>query len=107
MCRAVPKIGTAVGIEGTNPSRLRDERSLWRGERPFSTVRLRPRHCTARRVVRLLAFIEALGVTGPLRNLLQFAPHVDLEIATYRRRSLGERHDAGIAAMSAAARNAG
>lgn len=58
-------------------------------------------------MVRLLAFIEALGVTGPLRNLLQFAPHVDLEIATYRRRSLGERHDAGIAAMSAAARDAG
>lgn len=57
-------------------------------------------------VVRLLAFIEALGVTGPLRNLLEFAPHADLHLATYRRSSLGEAHLAGVGAMAEAARAA-
>lgn len=54
--------------------------------------------------VRVLAFIEALGVTGPARNLFALAPHFDLHLATFRRLSLGSAHCEGLATLAAAAR---
>jgi glycosyltransferase involved in cell wall biosynthesis len=57
--------------------------------------------------VRVLAFIEALGVTGPARNLFALAPHVDLHLATFRRLSLGSAHCEGLATLAAAARAQG
>jgi glycosyltransferase involved in cell wall biosynthesis len=54
-------------------------------------------------VPRVLAFIEALGVTGPVRNLLRTAGPVDLHIATYRRTTAGLAHQAGVAALVEAA----
>jgi glycosyltransferase involved in cell wall biosynthesis len=57
--------------------------------------------------VRVLAFIEALGVTGPARNLLALAPYLDLHVATFRRRSLGVPHCAGVEAFAAGARQRG
>jgi glycosyltransferase involved in cell wall biosynthesis len=53
--------------------------------------------------VRVLAFIEALGVTGPARNLFALAPHVDLHLAAFRRLSLGSAHCEGLSAFAAAA----
>jgi glycosyltransferase involved in cell wall biosynthesis len=54
-------------------------------------------------VPRVLAFIEALGVTGPARNLLRTAGSVDLHLATYRRRWADRSHHAGVDALVAAA----
>ena len=53
---------------------------------------------------RVLAFIEALGVTGPVRNLLRTAGSVDLHLATYRRGSDGRAHHEGVDALVDAAR---
>jgi glycosyltransferase involved in cell wall biosynthesis len=55
-------------------------------------------------VPRVLAFIEALGVTGPVGNLLRTAESVDLHLATYRRATAGRAHHAGIDALVDAAR---
>lgn len=57
--------------------------------------------------MRVLAFIEALGVTGPARNVFALAPQVDLHLATFRRISLGEAHCDGLAAFTGAARAQG
>jgi glycosyltransferase involved in cell wall biosynthesis len=57
--------------------------------------------------VRVLAFIEALGVTGPARKLLALATHLELLVATLRRRSLGAAHSAGVEAFADAARARG
>lgn len=57
--------------------------------------------------MRVLAFIEALGVTGPARNLFALASHVDLHLATFRRLSLGSAHCEGLAVLAAAARAQG
>lgn len=57
--------------------------------------------------MRVLAFIEALGVTGPARNLLALAPHIDLHLATFRRRSLGSAHREGVERFVSAARARG
>ncbi|HTI38146.1 MAG TPA: glycosyltransferase [Vicinamibacterales bacterium] len=54
--------------------------------------------------MRVLAFVEALGVTGPARNLFALAPYVDLHLATFRRLSLGSAHCAGVDAFASAAR---
>lgn len=53
---------------------------------------------------RVLAFIEALGVTGPVRNLLRTAGSVDLHLATYRRGCAGRVHHEGVDALVDAAR---
>ena len=53
---------------------------------------------------RVLAFIEALGVTGPVRNLFRTAGPVDLHVATYRRAAARRAHHEGIDALVAAAR---
>jgi glycosyltransferase involved in cell wall biosynthesis len=58
-------------------------------------------------VPRVLAFIEALGVTGPVRNLFRTAGSVDLHVATYRRGSGGRAHHDGIDALVDAARGRG
>ena len=58
-------------------------------------------------VPRVLAFIEALGVTGPARNLLRTAGSVDLHLATYRRSWAGRSHHAGVDALVAAASSRG
>ena len=57
--------------------------------------------------MRVLAFVEALGLTGPARNLLALAPHLDLHLATFRRLSLGSAHCEGLDAFAAAARARG
>ena len=51
---------------------------------------------------RVLAFIEALGVTGPARNLLDTAGVVDLSVATYRRHFASRAHHDGVDAFVAA-----
>lgn len=51
---------------------------------------------------RVLAFIEALGVTGPARNLLDTAGVVDLSVATYRRQLAPRAHHDGVDAFVAA-----
>jgi glycosyltransferase involved in cell wall biosynthesis len=58
-------------------------------------------------VVRVLAFIEALGVTGAARNLFDTASAVDLRLATYRRRSAPPDHQRGVDTFVAAARRHG
>jgi len=66
-----------------------------------------PLHRCGAAVPRVLAFIEALGVTGPVRNLLRTAGSVDLHLATYRRATGGRAHHAGVDALVAAARSRG
>jgi glycosyltransferase involved in cell wall biosynthesis len=51
---------------------------------------------------RVLAFIEALGVTGPARNLLETAGVLDLSVATYRRQVAPRAHHDGVDAFVAA-----
>jgi glycosyltransferase involved in cell wall biosynthesis len=51
---------------------------------------------------RVLAFIEALGVTGPARNLLDTAGQLDLSVATYRRHFAPRAHHDGVDAFIAA-----
>ena len=51
--------------------------------------------------MRVLAFIEALGLTGPARNLLESSSGLDLHVGTYRRRG-ADHHEAGIAALARA-----
>lgn len=51
----------------------------------------------------MLAFIEALGLTGAARNLVESGTHVDLHVATYRRRHAPPAHHAGVDALVAAA----
>jgi glycosyltransferase involved in cell wall biosynthesis len=58
-------------------------------------------------VPRVLAFIEALGVTGPARNLLETASCIDLHVATYRRRAASRAHHAGVDAFADAVRARG
>jgi glycosyltransferase involved in cell wall biosynthesis len=58
-------------------------------------------------VPRVLAFIEALGVTGPAGNLLRTAGPVDLHVATYRRTFASRAHRAGVHAFAEAARARG
>jgi glycosyltransferase involved in cell wall biosynthesis len=53
-------------------------------------------------VPRVLAFIEALGVTGPARNLLDTAGVLDLAVATYRRHHAPRAHHDGVDAFVAA-----
>lgn len=48
---------------------------------------------------RVLAFIEALGVTGPARNLLETAGVLDLTVATYRRQLAPRAHHDGVDAF--------
>ena len=57
--------------------------------------------------MRVLAFVEAQGVTGPARNLFALAPHVELHLGTFRRRSLGAAHCQGVDDFAAAARAQG
>lgn len=52
--------------------------------------------------MRVLAFIEALGVTGPARNLLESSRELDLHVATYRRRRASAAHGAGVDAFVSA-----
>ena len=54
-------------------------------------------------MIRVLAFIEALGVTGAARNLFDTASAVDLRIATYRRTSAPPLHHDGVDAFVGAA----
>ena len=56
---------------------------------------------------RVLAFIEALGVTGPARNLLATAGAIDLHVATYRRASASRAHHAGVDALVDAVKSRG
>jgi glycosyltransferase involved in cell wall biosynthesis len=58
-------------------------------------------------VPRVLAFIEALGVTGPVRNLFRTAGLVELHLATYRRATAGRAHRDGVDALVEAARARG
>lgn len=48
---------------------------------------------------RVLAFIEALGLTGAARNLLESGTHADLHVATYRRRTASRAHHMGVDAL--------
>jgi glycosyltransferase involved in cell wall biosynthesis len=48
---------------------------------------------------RVLAFIEALGVTGPAKNLLDTAGVLDLSVATYRRHPAPPPHHDGVDAF--------
>jgi len=58
-------------------------------------------------VPRVLAFIEALGVTGPARNLLETAPCIDLHVATYRRAAASRAHHDGVHAFADAVKARG
>jgi glycosyltransferase involved in cell wall biosynthesis len=58
-------------------------------------------------VPRVLAFIEALGVTGPARNLLDTAPCIDLHVATYRRAAASRAHHDGVDAFADAVKARG
>ena len=58
-------------------------------------------------VPRVLAFIEALGVTGPARNLLETASCIDLHVATYRRATASRAHHDGVDAFAGAVRARG
>ena len=53
-------------------------------------------------MTRVLAFIEAHGVTGPVRNLLETAGSVDLHLATYRRRGAPRESRDGVDALLSA-----
>jgi|SRR5262245_7689089 len=55
----------------------------------------------------VLAFIEALGVTGPARNLLETAPCIDLHVATYRRGTGSRAHRDGVRAFADAVKARG
>ena len=57
--------------------------------------------------MRVLAFIEALGVTGPARNLLESGADLDLHVATYRRRRAPPAHHAGVDAFVSACASRG
>ena len=50
----------------------------------------------------MLAFIEALGLTGAARNLVESGTRIDLHVATYRRRHASRAHHAGVDALVAA-----
>jgi len=56
---------------------------------------------------RVLAFMEALGLTGPARNLLDTAGAVDLSVATYRRQPAPAAHHDGVDVFVAAVRRRG
>lgn len=57
--------------------------------------------------MRVLAFIEALGVTGPARNLLESGRELDLHIGTFRRRHAAAAHHAGVDAFVSACESRG
>lgn len=51
--------------------------------------------------------MEALGVTGPARNVIAFAPHADIHVATFERIRAAAAHTAGVYAFASACRSAG
>ena len=58
-------------------------------------------------MIRVLAFIEGLGVTGPARNLFATASAIDLRIATYRRVWAPAAYQRGLDRFVNAARERG